>query len=84
MYNISSEEATVSIRQLAEAMVSAFPERNLSLRFEIPQSQGNTGAAPFTAGTLSSEKLRGLGWEAKTSLIEGIRRTVDYLENGGA
>lgn len=81
VYNISSEEATVSIRQLAEAMVAAFPERGLSLRFDIPSRQTNTGAAPFTLGVLSSRKLQTLGWAPRTSLTEGIRRTVAYLEN---
>ncbi len=81
VYNISSEEATVSIRALAEAMVDAFPERHLSLRFDIPKQQTNTGAAPFTMGILSSRKLQGLGWEPKTSLQDGIRRTVAYLES---
>lgn len=80
-YNISSEEATVSIRQLAEAMTETFPERNLSLKFDIPVSAGNTGTAPFTAGTLCSDKLKALGWEPKTSLEEGIRRTVAFLES---
>lgn len=80
-YNISSREATVSIRQLAEAMVDAFPERGLSLRFDIPEDQGNTGAAPFTLGILSSEKLMGLGWSPRVTLKEGIQRTVTYLES---
>lgn len=81
VYNISSEDATVSIRQLAEAMVAAYPERGLALEFDIPEKAGNTGAAPFTLGILSSEKLKGIGWIPKTSLTEGIRRTVTYLES---
>lgn len=82
-YNISSEDATVSIRQLAEAMVSAFPERGLSLRFEIPEEKKNTGTAPFTAGILSSDKIKTLGWEPKVSLREGIIRTVMSIEMDG-
>lgn len=82
-YNISSEDATVSIRQLAEAMIEAYPERKLSLSFDVPETAGNEGTAPFTLGILSSEKLKRLGWTPKCSLHDGIVRTVTYLESEG-
>ncbi|ESE30398.1 MAG: NAD-dependent epimerase/dehydratase family protein [[Eubacterium] brachy] len=79
VYNISSEADTVSIKGLAEAMVKAYPEKNLQLKFEIPKSKSNNGSAPFTLGVLNSDKLKKLGWKPKYSLIEGIRRTVEFL-----
>lgn len=81
VYNISSEESTVSIRQLAETLVEAYPERNLKLVFDIPESVNNTGCSPFTLGILSSDKLRLLGWKPMYGLKEGLMRTVDFLEN---
>lgn len=81
VYNISSPESTVSIRQLAETLVEAFPERGLSLVFDIPEEQKNTGAAPFTLGILNSDKLNSIGWKPKYSLKDGLMRTVCYLEN---
>lgn len=83
VYNISSEESTVSIRQLAEAMAAAYPERNLSLVFDIPKDIVNNGTAPFTRGILSSDKIKSIGWQPKRKLQEGIRRTVRYLESEG-
>ena len=80
-YNISTTESTVSIKELAEAMVDAYPERGLSLNFDIPEKKGNDGTAPFSAGILSSEKLIQLGWKPQVSLKEGIKRTVEYLES---
>lgn len=80
-YNISSPEAAVSIRQLAETLVDAYPERNLRLVFDIPKEQKNTGAAPFTLGILSSKKLNDIGWQPQYSLKEGLMRTVEYLES---
>lgn len=80
-YNISSPEATVSIRQLAETLVDAYPERNLKLVFDIPREQKNTGAAPFTLGILSSKKLNEIGWRPQYSLKDGLMRTVEYLES---
>ena len=80
-YNISSPESTVSIRQLAETLVDAYPERGLKLVFDIPKDQQNTGAAPFTLGILNSDKLNAVGWEPMYSLKDGLMRTVEYLEN---
>ena len=77
VYNIASEESTVSIRQLAEACVSAFPEKNLELRFEIEAP--SKGAAPFTLGILSSERIRSIGWKPLYNLDQGIKRTIEYL-----
>lgn len=81
VYNISSEESTVSIRQLAETLVEAYPERRLKLVFDIPESDKNTGCAPFTLGILSSDKIRALGWEPIYGLKEGLMRTVEFLED---
>lgn len=81
VYNISSEEATVSIKELAEKLVALYPERKLKLVFDIPESEKNSGCAPFTLGILNSEKLQKLGWKSKTSLEEGFSRTVRFLEN---
>lgn len=81
VYNISSEESTVSIRQLAETLVEAYPERNLKLVFDIPKDNGNSGCAPFTLGVLGSDKLKALGWKPMYSLEEGLKRTVEFLEN---
>lgn len=81
VYNISSPEATVSIRQLAETLADAYPERGLKLAFDIPENQKNTGAAPFTLGILNSDKLNAIGWKPQYSLKDGLMRTVEYLES---
>lgn len=80
VYNISSPDATVTIRQLAETLADAYPERGLKVVFDIPEEQKNTGAAPFTLGILNSDKLNSLGWKPVYSLKEGLMRTVEYLE----
>lgn len=79
VYNIGNEDGKVSIKELAEIMVSIYPERNLKLVFDIPEG-GTKGTAPYTLGILNSEKLRKLGWEPKYSVKEGFKRTLDYLE----
>ena len=81
VYNISSPDSTVSIKQLAEAVAGAYPEKNLKVVVDIPKETVNTGAAPFTLGILNSDKLRKLGWKPAYSLDEGIKRTLKYFEN---
>lgn len=79
VYNIGNEAGKVSIRDLAEILVSIYPERGLKLVFDIPEG-GTKGAAPYTLGILSSEKLRKLGWNPKYSVKDGFKRTLEYLE----
>ena len=80
VYNIASEESTVSIRELAQTLVDAYPERTLKLVFDLPKADENTGCAPFTLGILNSDKIRKLGWKPSYTLKEGLMRTVAYLE----
>ncbi|MBQ2577644.1 MAG: nucleotide sugar dehydratase, partial [Lachnospiraceae bacterium] len=70
-------------RDLAQKMTDAFPERGLSLKFDIPEQKGNDGTAPFTLGILSSEKIGGIGWAPHFTLTEAIQRTVRFLESEG-
>ena len=79
VYNIGNEAGKVSIRDLAEILVSIYPERGLKLVFDIPEG-GTKGTAPYTLGILSSEKLRKLGWDPKYSVKDGFKRTLEYLE----
>lgn len=79
VYNIGNEAGKVSIRDLAEILVSIYPERGLKLVFDIPEG-GTKGTAPYTLGILSSAKLRKLGWDPKYSVKDGFKRTLEYLE----
>ena len=79
VYNIGNEAGKVSIRDLAEILVSIYPERGLKLVFDIPEG-GTKGTAPYTLGILSSEKLRKLGWNPKYSVKDGFKRTLESLE----
>lgn len=81
VYNISSEDSTVSIRQLAEVLVRAYPERNLELVFDIPKDTDNSGCAPFTLGILGSDRLRSVGWAPRYNIKDGFMRTVAFLED---
>ena len=81
VYNISSPESTVSIRQLAETLADAYAERDNQVVMDLPKETKDTGAAPFTLGILNSDRLHNIGWQPQYSLKEGLMRTVQYLEN---
>ena len=82
VYNIGNEAGKVSIRQLAETMISIYPERGLKLVIDIPEG-GTKGTAPYTLGILNSQKLRDIGWNPKYSVRDGFARTLKYLELEG-
>ena len=81
VYNVSDEGNEVSIRQLAETMVKILPEKELKLVFNIKDEDKDAGYAPFKFGLLSSEKIRNeLNWNAKYSVFEGFKRTLEFLK----
>ena len=81
VYNISSPESTVSIRQLAETLADAYADRDIQVVMNLPKETKDTGAAPFTLGILNSDRLHNIGWQPQYSLKEGLMRTVQYLES---
>ncbi len=81
VYNVSDERNEVSIRELAETMIKIIPEKNLKLVFNIEEEDKDAGYAPFKFGLLSSEKIRKeLGWNAKYTVFEGFKRTLEFLK----
>lgn len=82
VYNIADENSKTSIKELAETLVSIYPDRNLKLVFDIPESDMNNGCAAFTLGILSTDKIRNeLGWNPKYSIHDGFKRTIQYIES---
>ncbi len=81
VYNIADEKCRTSIKQLAETMIKIYPERNLSLVYDIPKKELPNGTSSFTLGILSTDKIKEeLGWEAKYSIFDGFKRTLEYIE----
>ena len=81
VYNISDERNEVSVKELAETMASIYPEKKLKIKFNIKNENHNQGYAPFKLGILSSAKIRKeFDWNAKYSVKEGFKRTLEYLK----
>ncbi len=81
VYNIADENSKVSIKELAETLVSISPTKGTKLIIDIPKEDPNAkGNASFTLGILSTEKLRKeLSWLPKYNVKDGFKRTMEYL-----
>jgi len=80
IYNVSNETEEISIRNLAEKLISMYPERNLELVFDIDKDSA-TKYVNFKRTRLNDDKLYSLGFNPQTSLEDGIRNTVSYEES---
>lgn len=81
-YNIAAEHSNITIRDFAKTAVAVFPERNMSLSFANPEDEKEP-VLDFTKKTpeiLASGRLESLGWKANVDVREGIRRSVNTME----
>lgn len=80
-YNLANDEAFVSIRELAETLIRTFPERRIQLiEAERDGLSDYVENQTTTYRTVSTAKLRTLGWYPRISLEEGFRRTLHFLQ----
>lgn len=76
-YNISNEDALISIKDLAETLIQLFPEKNLKVAYgarsvdeHYIESRQLKHAVPDT------EKLKRLGWRCDYDIKKGFMRTI--------
>lgn len=77
-YNVANEESHTTIRAMAETVAREFGGPKTNVVFDIDETNKSGYAAP-TQMTLSSSKLRGLGWKPTVNLVEAYRRLIDWL-----
>lgn len=73
-YNLANETEEISIRNLAQMLVSLHQDKNLKVVFNIPDT--NTGYCNYKRVGLNTNKIESLGWQPKVSLKEGCQRTI--------
>lgn len=81
VYNVCSENSVCSIKELAEVFTTL--DRKISVVINIPSEEKKNIylKAHIKSGIPTNQKLRELGWEEKTSLQEGICRTVEWAKS---
>ena len=78
VYNIS-DDREISIKELAEVLVSLSNNSKLVMDIDTSLSKGS---ASFKKGILSNEKIKKeLNWYPKYDIVEGFRRTIEYLKD---
>lgn len=80
-YNVGNDEEYFSIRELAEKLVSLYPEKGLHVIQEKRQEQGYSASPEKRTIPVIEEKLRKLGWKPKYNAKDGFRRTIEYFRN---
>lgn len=73
-YNIAN--AVVSIAELAETLVGLFPKLNLKVEYQSRNQEGYCASPEKRSPSISTEKLKSIGWNAKVGIEEGFERTV--------
>lgn len=72
-YNLANEKEEISIRDLAQMLVSLRKDKDLKVVFNIPDT--NIGYCNYKRVGLNTNKLEKLGWQPNVSLKEGCQRT---------
>lgn len=76
-YNVANEQTYISIRSLADFVVSRFaPECSVSVEL-----RDDMGYAPPTRLRLDTQKLRNLGWQPRVDLPSMFERLISYFKN---
>ena len=79
-YNISNEKSVSSIAEVAQTVADIAGRKVI---FELPSEIEEKGFSKPQNCILDNHKLRGLGWEGKYTLAEGMLETYTILKNFG-
>lgn len=82
-YNIANTKELVSVRKLAETLVSLFPEKGLQAKIVLDKNDYVTTQmkSPVDVTIPDCSRIAKLGWEPKIDIAEGFRRTVLNIEH---
>lgn len=75
LYNIASEENLISIRDLAQMMITLFPNRTSKVVFSEEASK--LPYLPFKLAIMDTSKVRELGWKPITDIHHLFKWTIE-------
>lgn len=79
-YNLSNNKGRIKIKDLAQMLVTLFPEKNLKVIFTCRDDVHKYIPSPWDIpNDFDTAKLQNLGWEPKIGIMEGFQRTVDFF-----
>lgn len=80
-YNVCNTSQFISVKELADTLVSLYPEKNLKvIRKERQKSEHYTENSLLVGcdNIPDNSKLMELGWSADVDIEEGFKRVIDY------
>lgn len=77
-YNISDEKSDITLKELANEIAQIAETKVV---FELPSEQEKAGYSKATKARLDNSKLQQLGWKAKYSISDGVKRTISVLKS---
>lgn len=76
-YNVADPDSDISLKELAWTLADI---AKTQLLFEAPSELEKKGYSTATKAMLNAGKLKGLGWEPRVHMREGLECTIDYLK----
>ena len=78
-YNVGNDKGECSIIDLAEKLVTLFPEKKLKVIKKISQQEGYINSLVSRTAPCT-DKIKALGWQPSTTIEQGFLRTIkSYL-----
>lgn len=77
-YNIADKNSNIQLKDLASLVAQ---DCNVEVVFDIPEETEKAGYSKSIRAILNTEKINTLGWSAKVSIEEGIKRTIKILQD---
>lgn len=76
-YNAADELSDITLKEMAGYLAEITDSQVI---FQLPEETERRGYSATTKGMLDASRLRRLGWEARVHIQEGLRDTVESLE----
>ncbi|MDH6367889.1 MULTISPECIES: NAD-dependent epimerase/dehydratase family protein [unclassified Breznakia] len=77
VYNVADKESDYTLKDLATLIAKL---KNVKVIFDLPNETEKLGFSKATTAIMDSQKIRSIGWESKTNMIDGMKITIEILE----
>lgn len=77
-YNIADENSNIQLKDLANLVAQ---NCNVKVVFDVPEETEKAGYSKSVRAILNTGKINVLGWSAQVRIEEGIKRTVEILQD---
>lgn len=76
-YNIGNPSEETSIKELAHTLAELYPEKNINIIVSTRKTNSTYLESPIIRSCPDISKAKGLGWNPKTSIREGFKKTIE-------